>query len=433
MAKHPRTVQLNEFKGLNNKQPPDRTPDNYQKKLVNFDLDAHGNIQKRPGYERLEEGNFHSLWSDTYNCYVVKDGELVELSPDTYTASPLTLTATGVQPGAYPVSFARIDEFVYFSSENTNGKIKNGQVFPWGVECPQAAPSLVIGNGSLGKGAYSVAFTYVTAEGQESGSSTLSYVEVQPNSSLVVQNIPQPTDPNVHSINVYCTHQNGTDLYKVGNLPLGATSLAIFDTLKFGRKLRTLHKRPAPRGTIVRNHQGYILVADERYLWFSEPLQYDLFDLRGGFVYFERPITAVCPVDSGVWVSDEDKLYYLDGKDPKRFIRTSEEPTSIVPHSAVSVPGDVFGEGTSTSPGKKWLVTTSRGLTLLMNGGQARNLTQKNISLPKAADAAAALFEENGVSKYISLLSNSGKEVSSNTRVGDKVTATIIRNGVAIT
>jgi len=310
-----------------------------------------------------------------------------------------------------------------------NGKIENSEVLSWGIQKPSFSPSLQRVSGPLGAGSYSVTYTFSYADGQESGAPSPSFIEVPPNSGIRIPNIPIANDPKITHINIYCTHQNGTELYRVARISTIFPEFTIDDTFTDEKVLRTTNLYPAPRGNIVKWFQGRVYIAEGNILWYSNPMEYDLFNYASNYFYFEKEITAVCPVEGGIWVSDEDRTYYLQGREPEAVKRIEKEPVSIVPGSDVKVHGDLIAID-NTPVGYKWLVTTERGFHVLYNDGLIINLTEKNVSFPKATGAAAGLFEENGVSKYISLLDE--RKPSGNTRVGDKVTATIIRNGVAL-
>jgi hypothetical protein len=67
---------------------------------------------------------------------------------------------------------------------------------------------------------------------------------------------------------------------------------------------------------------------------------------------------------------------------------------------------------------------------VLYNNGLAINNTSKNISMPNATSAAAVVMEEDGVTKYVSLLDKSRE--STNVGIGDQIFGTVIRNGVVL-
>ena len=88
MPKHPKTVELTAWKGLNNVLPPERTPQDYLKQADDIDIDKSGGIHKRKGYSLKISGKFHSLWSDGNDCFAVKNGSLIRIHSN-YTVTDL--------------------------------------------------------------------------------------------------------------------------------------------------------------------------------------------------------------------------------------------------------------------------------------------------------------------------------------------------------
>jgi len=137
----------------------------------------------------------------------------------------------------------------------------------------------------------------------------------------------------------------------------------------------------------------------------------------------------IAPVDGGLWVSDKQRTYYLQGKEPSSFKRVEKEPSSIVRGSAVKIHGDLISIE-NTPVGYKHLATSSRGIVVLYNDGLIINLSSKNVSIPVAQHSAAALWEQDGISKYVSLLDDT--QPSNNTQMSDRISGTIVRNGVVL-
>jgi len=423
MAKHPKTVEVKIGSGINNKAPANKTPEGYFKEQVNLDSDPYTNLTKRQGYTLVEAGNFHSLWSDKIGIYAVKDGDLVVVDKCNYST---TVLLSGV--GTHPISFERVDDTVYFSSEAVNGKIVDGQIYSWGYPVP-SVPSLVELPGSMPKGAYQVALTFLSAQGKESGTSLVAYIEVVANNSIHLPVMPTTSNTEIASIGIYATHPDGQELNLIDIVPIGTTSYTLTDTIRDSQVVYKPNLYPAPLGHLVAWNKGFIFVAQDNILWFSEPMMYDLFDPKEGYLYFDSRITAICPVERGVWISDEHNLYYLQGTSPQDFKKVLKEEVSIVPGTDILIPGDLIAIE-NTPGGYKWLVTTERGFHVLFNDGLVINVTEKNVNFPRATLGAGALFEEKGISKYISLLQD--RKSDGNARVGDEMTATIVRNGITI-
>lgn len=413
------------FKGLNNVLPDHAITEGYLKEIVNFDIDKAGNLSKRKGYLLKDAGDFHSLWSNEEQTvmYAVKDDDLVQINDQG------VVTSLNFSIVSESVSFRYLDSITYFVTKTTAGKIDSaGNITPWGIEMPVFNPILSVGSGGLPKGAYQVSVSYEKSNGQKGGSSLANNIEIPDNSSILLSNIPFSSDPEISFVNIFCSLENGDELYKVAQIPNGTTTYQISSVLEGNYPLDTFGYYPAPSGHIVQWAHGRFYIADGKYLMFSQPHQYDYFSLRENYFYFPEKITAVCPTPDGLWIS-ADRLYYLAGKDPTSSRLTEKEPFKVVQGSDVKFSGAyVFIENTPL--GYKWLCTTDRGIIILFNDGVVLNMTERNMSIPTATSAASAFIQEDGINRYLSILSK--KEDSNNTAIGDIVTTTVIRNGISI-
>lgn len=422
MPNHPKTVTIDSWKGLNNVTVPERTEQGYLKEATNIDIDKGGGIRKRKGYVQKLSGNFHSLWSDGTNCFAVKDGNLVKIASD---YSVITLLSN---VGTDKISFDYYDGAYYFTSNSRSGIIEGSDIVPFGIQSPNPKPTLSSTTGLLTKGTYQVAITYVTSDGRESGTGLAQVIEVSLNSGIQLSNIPQSTDSRVTKIRVYCSTPNGEILYLVDTISHGTSSWIIKDVHGAITPLRSFNVYPAPNGHILKYAHGYMFIAQDNILWYSEPYAVEWWKPHSNFMLFEEKITAVMPTEGGLWIA-ADKLYYLSGRTPSEMRKKAVEPVRSVEGSDVRIPGAyIFIENTPI--GYKWLITTNKGVFVCFDDGIALSLTERNVSFPEAEDGSAMFVQEEGINRYVTLLNK--KQDSQNVAVGDIVTATIIRNGVVI-
>jgi hypothetical protein len=70
-----------------------------------------------------------------------------------------------------------------------------------------------------------------------------------------------------------------------------------------------------PAGNIVAfKDGGLVYIADGNTVWINhQPYSYGLFNKRSGFVQLPTNITMICPVETGVFISDEKSIYYFAG------------------------------------------------------------------------------------------------------------------------
>lgn len=421
MPKHPKTVTIDNWKGLNNTLKPERTGEDYLKQADNVDIDKSGGIQKRKGYSQKVAGDFHSLWSEGSDCFAVKDGSLVRIRSD----YSITSLVAGI--GNVKLSFEGYDGATYYTSESFTGIIEGDDVVPFGIDAPNPRPALALKSAGMTKGTYQVALTYVTSDGRESGAGLAQVIDVPSNGGIALSGIPTSSDSRVTDVRIYCSTPNGEILYLQDSITNGTTTYDI-DGVTGVTPLKSFNVHPAPNGHIIREAHGYMFIAQENILWYSDPFSPEWWRPHTNFILFEDRIRAVMPTEGGMWVAS-DRLYYLSGRTPAEMKRKEVEPVKVVEGSDVKIMGAyIFIENTPI--GYKWLVTTNRGIFVCFNDGIALNMTEKNVVFPAADEGTATFIQEDGINRYVTLVNK--KSGSENAAVGDQVTATIIRNGVVI-
>lgn len=141
----------------------------------------------------------------------------------------------------------------------------------------------------------------------------------------------------------------------------------------------------APVGThIAFKPGGLMLVAEGRTLWINHlPFDFGLFNKRSGFVQFASDILMICPVQSGVFVSDERQTWFLRGTNWHDF---SQELAEDAPALEWSLAHDrVFLADIGIEEqgfGRVW--ASARGLCLGLDSGRVINLTNNKIKYPTA-------------------------------------------------
>lgn len=424
MPNHPKTTDVNAFKGLNNNLRPERTDINRLKEAMNIDIDRDGGLHKRPGYTEVDDGSYTALYANDKICYAIRGGDLVRIyqdySFDTVTTSLGTLTA----------SFETLEgeNEVYYTSPERSGVLSGSTTRPYGISRPNPSPILTQGTGLLDPGTYQISITYVSTDGRESGAALAQYTLLTTPKSIILSGIPASPDPTVDTVRVYCSTPNGEVLYLVQELTNGTSTTTIADPFRGVVPLRSFGIYTPPNGHILREGHGRMWIAEDNYLWYSEPYAYEWFRLQSNFLPFESRIRAVMPTEGGVWVGT-DRLYYLAGKDPNAMRQKEVEPVKCVEGTDIKILGTyIFIENTPI--GYKWLVTTDRGMYICFNDGIALNMTEQQVSLPKADQGTGIFLQQDGINRYLSILQQ--KKESNNLAVGDLATATIIRNGITI-
>lgn len=101
---------------------------------VNVDVGPSGEVSRRPGFFRVAEGGFHSLWSDGGHAAYAGCGDgLVRIVPDVHDPAGVVVetVASGLTPGA-PVCFLGVAGRVYYANGFETGVIADGRAGAWG-------------------------------------------------------------------------------------------------------------------------------------------------------------------------------------------------------------------------------------------------------------------------------------------------------------
>lgn len=123
----PESIIVGSFDGIRNTVSEERLSIKELSAAVNIDLDDVGQARRRRGYRKVASGSWHSLVELGDIRLAVKDGALGFLEPG------FQHVALGVV-GTNPLSYTRVGETVYFSSETAAGKIERRQLLPWGEQ-----------------------------------------------------------------------------------------------------------------------------------------------------------------------------------------------------------------------------------------------------------------------------------------------------------
>lgn len=375
------------------------------REAVNVDLDATGWPKRRRGRDSLRACTLgHSGWSDRHLTFglFVDNGELHALYED-LTASPL-----GVNVGNLPVSYALINDRVYFTNATTSGLITpDMQAWSWAPEQPTGQPLLTPSAGaSLAPGQYQVVVTFTDLLGRESGSSLATAVDVAEGQGITLDSVPQPGDVvATPTINIYCTGANDQVFRLYASMPSGIGT-GVITARAEGRPLRSHLLHAMPPGHIVRGGHGRLWVAVGNTLLWSDPLRYGMYRPAANRMRFNAPIDVMEPVGdgesgAGVYVAAGDITYWYAGSDPARFDQRTALRTGARPGSSAYAPASAFGDDTDEQV-TVWL--GKNGTFYRANpGGNPAVLNRTG--LVDAADRAAVFFrEERGMQHLVAAL-----------------------------
>jgi len=128
---------------------------------------------------------------------------------------------------------------------------------------------------------------------------------------------------------------------------------------------------------------GRFLCSIGKELFFTEVNLVGLYDEVAGRRAFESDITMICAVSTGVFVSDENSVYFLRGTNPKEWIMERVLNYPAYRKYQHLVDPSKFGFQSLTMAG---LFATEKGAVIGMADGTAQNLIDDNVITPECND-----------------------------------------------
>ena len=156
--------------------------------------------------------------------------------------------------------------------------------------------------------------------------------------------------------------------------------------------------------TVLEVYRGRMYAAKDKVLWFSDAHDFmRILKLEKNYFYFPTDITAIKAVDNGVYVSEEDKIWFLRGTSPKDFDFTVVYSAGIVRGTDVRIDSITLGEQV-ISPAIMW--TTKKGICIGTDSGQVFNLTERKYNMPNLITGAATFRQGGGLDQYLVVLNS---------------------------
>jgi len=111
--------------GLNIVDDPVRLAETDLQVAVNISIDQSGRVKSRPRTMQVQAGNFHSLFCDGGDCFVIKDTALYQVAADG--------SLTGIRSGLTdaPMAFAQVGDKTYYTNGFEKGIISGGVSSVW--------------------------------------------------------------------------------------------------------------------------------------------------------------------------------------------------------------------------------------------------------------------------------------------------------------
>lgn len=348
----------------------------------NVDLDEKGKLFRRQGTNLITAGSMHSLKAFNNTTLVVNNSALNTVSA----AGLFVALAQGI---VGRLAYAEIADDVFWTDGASAGAVSQGVNRPWGIAVP-ALPAVSVGAGDLRGGTYLYTVVYARRNGMESGAPACGSVTVPANSSLTFGPIAASADPLVDTIHVYVSSTSGELPYLTAIVPNQRQSVLVEALPEQALQVRTLLMGPPPAGQLLGYYNGRAYVGSGRFLWYSQPHEYELFGWEN-FLAFPSVLKTFAPVASGIYLGTETETMYLDGADPSEFVRKQVAPYGTVLGTEFYVRNDLLLEGNQAGMTPVWMSKT--GLCLGMEGGVMQNLTSDRFILPSPLAEGASLLK----------------------------------------
>lgn len=415
------------FAGIDNVSREDALAEGAVRKAENVDIHASGKVQRRAGRTLLRSGTrIHSL-TPFGGHGIWAEGETLLRDRPPF-ASPSTLRA-GIRAGAM-ISYAEVDDRLYWSNGVDAGVIVDGEDSPWHLTPPVGPPILSSGpSGSLRAGRYQVTCSFRRSDGLESGAPGPALVSVSDQSAISLSAIPQPpAGEGVTSVELYVSEADGTDVKWARSVPVGTTAATI-SKLQLAEPCETLFCEPMPPGHLVAFMNGRLFVASGSVIWYSEPLNPGLTKIHENYLSYASRITLLQPAGeadaSGLYISDGARVYWLSGADPEESQQTVRYPSGAIEGSMTVAGSDLGFE--FANPVAVWVSTNGRVMAGLPNG-QIQPLNERAVTDPY--ERAAPLYrEKEGIRQVLFALR--GQMGSSAFKATDTAVASVHSNAAA--
>lgn len=406
------------------------TPPTAARALKNVDIMARGRVRRRKGYQQLVGAtDGRGLISFNGDLYFADEGVFYRCSLPDQAVEAVHAVAPGSQ-----ISSEEINGVLYVTDGGANAfRVHDDErVTGWSPEQPIGQPHLFANSlGGLPAGEYQVAVTFLRGR-EESGTSRAARVSLSDQGSIQLTNIPQPTSPETTGIRIYLSRTSGEQLYQQRDLGVGADE-ALFSVLPSGRQLDTQFLEPMPKGHIVRQYKGRMLVAVGSTLVFSEALRFGLTNLSHNFIQFHGTITMVRPVEGGVFVAaglaGKRRTLFLQGTDPNNWEARTVYTHGAVPGTDLAISATILADE-RVAAGETAVWWATNGVMVVGTpSGEVLPLREGELALPDFSWGAVMERSQDGVRQLVSTLSN--PQAENPLAVKDSISIEVHPNGIS--
>lgn len=385
--------------GIDVRSPETEVPGGAVRSAQNVILTDTGAVRRAPGpVLRGALPDAHSLWQAKDGRVLCAAGETLYevLLGDPTTFDPIFVGLPIDEPVEYDDGAGEI----YFTSGEVLGKLcGDGLVRRPGVaDLLGVEPVLGETVGELPAGTYGVAYSLTNDLGEESGLSSVAWLDVAEGTGILVSNLAMATD--VAKVSVYVTPPDGAELYHYKTLDwVTMTSITTTDVDRLAEKTGRI---PMPGGAIVRFRHGRLYVAHGSFVIFSDPHDPGLTDPRSGWANAGAEVTLMEPVEGGLYVGTADKVTFYAGAGPEDYKVAEVVRHGAVAHSGRTLPADYFDPrlvGDGGLPVAAWL--SDVGLTIGAADGRILAPQGDRVILDAIGGRSVSAVKHGGVRQVI--------------------------------
>jgi hypothetical protein len=135
-----------------------------------------------------------------------------------------------------------------------------------------------------------------------------------------------------------------------------------------------------------------MFIAEGGTIWYSEPYAFGLYDKARCFIPFNSRVILLEPVKNGIFVSDKNAIWFIEGDTPDKFEAIQKTTFPALEWSAAIERVEISKLGFDV-PGLGILFGSTQGALLGTPDGQIINLTDNKAIYPPLGSRGAGLLK----------------------------------------
>ena len=354
-------MEIQAFLGTYNKENPRSIPDNALASAVDIDLSDSGVISRRPGYALTKAiSNITSAYTTFEGeSYLVAGNILYRVLSDLSLANLGACTAT---------SFADDKNTLY---TNDGFKVIGNTVTDLCFDYPRFPPTLTATTGSLPAGWYSATYTFVSPTGLESGSATISNLELVTVGGIAIAT---DTPPSGYTVRTYLTEAGGSVYYDASGMPLDDAQV-LSEPFPDGIEQLAWYESSLYVGKPIDDKHSIV--------WWSKPYHPHLYARDSDYFIVQGQLRALMPTLQGLVVATSEAVYVWS--------------EALTPLCAYGCPA---GRPITRLPDSSVRIFSVRGICAFP---PFENLTERKCSFAAGSQVSTAIVESDGIQRLVTL------------------------------